>query len=143
MRFCKSCKLIAEYRGLTREFCPQVIGMKCGKEHVLGYQFAVKVAQFCHPAANGDVSTLTDSYIFPHEAGCGTRAIGIHNRKPVWIKSTLRCLMEYEVFEDKRQPHDWRVEAFDDDGGCYVAIFSGPDAKRRAQEYATWKSEQR
>jgi hypothetical protein len=50
--------------------------------------------------------------------------------------------MEYEVFEDKRQSQDWRVEAFDDDAGCYVTIFSGPDAKLRAQEYAAWKSEQ-
>jgi hypothetical protein len=29
----------AYYRGLLREFCPHVIGMKRGQEHVLGYQF--------------------------------------------------------------------------------------------------------
>ena len=51
--------------------------------------------------------------------------------------------MEYDAFEDKQHSADWRVEAFDDDGRCFVTIFSGPDAKQRAQEYAAWKAEQR
>jgi hypothetical protein len=34
--------------------------------------------------------------------------------------------MTAKVFEDRRVPGDWRVEWFDDDGGCEVAIFSGP-----------------
>lgn len=51
--------------------------------------------------------------------------------------------MEYQAFEDRRSPGDWRVEAFDDDGSCYVTIFSGPESKLRAQEYAAWKSERR
>jgi hypothetical protein len=51
--------------------------------------------------------------------------------------------MSYEALEDKKYPGDWRVEAFDDDGRCYVAIFSGPEAWQRAQEYAAWKSERR
>lgn len=33
-------QVTADYRGYNREFCPHVIGMKRGKEHVLGYQFA-------------------------------------------------------------------------------------------------------
>ena len=34
--------------------------------------------------------------------------------------------MKYEVAEDRNHHGDWRVEAIDpDDGGCYVAIFSG------------------
>jgi len=28
-------------------------------------------------------------------------------------------------------PGDWRVEYVDQDGGCYVAIFAGPEAERR------------
>ena len=30
---------------------------------------------------------------------------------------------------------EWRVEYFDDDGGCYVTIFAGPAAERRARDY--------
>lgn len=49
--------------------------------------------------------------------------------------------MEYEAFEDRKISGDWRVEAFDDDGRCFVAIFAGPQAKQRAEEYAHWKTE--
>ena len=31
-----------------------------------------------------------------------------------------------KVFEDRKYPGDWRVEYEDDDGGCYVAVFTGP-----------------
>jgi hypothetical protein len=40
------------------------------------------------------------------------------------------------VFEDQDQACEWRVEYFDDDGGCYVTIFAGPEAERRARDYA-------
>ncbi len=49
--------------------------------------------------------------------------------------------MEYQAFEDRKQVGDWRVEAFDDDGRCFVTIFAGPDARRRAEEYAYWMRE--
>jgi len=51
--------------------------------------------------------------------------------------------MRYEVIESREIPGEWRVEAinFDGDGEVYVAIFSGPSAKVRAKEYATWKNE--
>lgn len=49
--------------------------------------------------------------------------------------------MEYVAFQDRKVSSDWRVEAFDDDGRCFVTIFSGPDAKQRAEEYAGWKRE--
>ena len=41
-----------------------------------------------------------------------------------------------KVFEDRMTPAIWRVEWFDDDGGCEVAIFSGPNARERAIRYA-------
>jgi len=41
---------------------------------------------------------------------------------------------EVAVFED-RCGGDWFVEYFDDDGGCYVTVFSGPEAEWRAREY--------
>jgi hypothetical protein len=40
------------------------------------------------------------------------------------------------VFEDRDEAGEWRVEYFDDDGGCYVTIFAGPEAERRARDYA-------
>jgi hypothetical protein len=42
---------------------------------------------------------------------------------------------EIKVFEDRIVAGEWRVEYFDDDGGCYVAIFAGPAAERRARDY--------
>jgi hypothetical protein len=41
-----------------------------------------------------------------------------------------------KLFEDRQWAGDWRVEWFDDDGGCEVAIFSGPNARERALRYA-------
>ena len=40
------------------------------------------------------------------------------------------------VFGDRDQTGEWRVEYFDDDGGCYVTLFAGPEAERRARDYA-------
>ena len=52
--------------------------------------------------------------------------------------------MEWECIEDMRSPGDWRVEAIDHDheGQVYVAIFSGPNAQDRAEEYAALKNSQ-
>ena len=30
-----------------------------------------------------------------------------------------------KVFEDSEAPGDWRVEKFDEDGGCEVTVFGG------------------
>jgi hypothetical protein len=53
-------------------------------------------------------------------------------------------LMDWECIEDKQNRGDWRVEAIDheNEGQVYVAIFSGPDARERAQEYAALKNHQ-
>jgi hypothetical protein len=50
--------------------------------------------------------------------------------------------IEYEAFESKTVPGEWRAEAcgIDDDGSCYVTIFTGPGAQQRAEEYAAWKN---
>jgi hypothetical protein len=50
--------------------------------------------------------------------------------------------MNYEAFNDKSSS-DWRVEAvdFENEGNIYIAIFSGPDAQARAEEYAQWKNQ--
>jgi hypothetical protein len=41
------------------------------------------------------------------------------------------------LFKDKAEKRQWRVEYYDDDGGCYVTIFAGPGAERRARDYQT------
>jgi hypothetical protein len=41
---------------------------------------------------------------------------------------------EVSVNEDRSGTGEWRVEYFDDDGGCYVTIFAGPAAERRARD---------
>ncbi len=52
--------------------------------------------------------------------------------------------MKYEVVATRGVPDDseWRVEAIDyeSEGECYVTIFSGPNARQRAEEYAIWES---
>jgi hypothetical protein len=42
---------------------------------------------------------------------------------------------EVSVHGDHDDAGDWRVEYFDSDGGCYVTIFSGPEAEKRARDY--------
>ena len=48
--------------------------------------------------------------------------------------------MNYEVIESRDSLDEWRVEAIDSEGRIFVAIFSGPAAKERANEYAAWKN---
>lgn len=43
--------------------------------------------------------------------------------------------MKYELVASKGIPNEWRVESFDEEGCCYIVIFSGPKAKERAEEY--------
>lgn len=52
-----------------------------------------------------------------------------------------RSNLQAEVVPRKDAPGSWGVEAIDyeDDGAISVAIFSGPDAKERALEYARSK----
>jgi hypothetical protein len=44
---------------------------------------------------------------------------------------------DIKLFEDRSGSAEWRVEYFDEDGGCYVTIFAGPEAAQRAQDYST------
>lgn len=48
--------------------------------------------------------------------------------------------MHYEVVESRDFPGHWHVEAIDNDGRVYVAVFSGPNAVERAYAYAGWKN---
>jgi hypothetical protein len=46
----------------------------------------------------------------------------------------------YEVVMCSEHADEWRAEAFDDEGQCYVVIFTGPEAEARARAYAAWVS---
>lgn len=50
--------------------------------------------------------------------------------------------MKYELTASRENLDEWRVEAIDEgrEGQIYVAIFSGPEARSRAKEYADWKN---
>ena len=49
--------------------------------------------------------------------------------------------LPYEVVQTQNELDEWRVEVVDrtGEGVVRVALFSGPDAKTRAHEYAAWK----
>ena len=51
-------------------------------------------------------------------------------------------LPQYEVQESRHFPGEWVVEMIDhaSEGECYAALFSGPGARQRAEEYAAWKN---
>ena len=55
--------------------------------------------------------------------------------------SLLEVQMDWSCFAEELYIGDWRVEGRDheNEGQVYVAIFSGPKARERAQEYADWK----
>jgi hypothetical protein len=48
----------------------------------------------------------------------------------------------FEARQDRLDATSWRVEAIDynDDGVVYVAVFTGPKAEARAEEYANFKN---
>ncbi len=51
--------------------------------------------------------------------------------------------LQYEAFQDKQSPSDWRVESTDiKSGDVFVTVFAGPDARERAEEYAQFKNHQ-
>lgn len=43
--------------------------------------------------------------------------------------------MKYELLESPTNPGHFHVEAFDDEGECIKAVFSGPGAEDRATRY--------
>jgi hypothetical protein len=49
--------------------------------------------------------------------------------------------LHYEAIRDKFRPSEWRVEVINSrTGDVLVAIFSGPLARERANEYADFKN---
>jgi len=57
------------------------------------------------------------------------------------MQSQTATSLKYEAFQDRENPSDWRVESIDiKAGNIFIAIFSGPLAKERANEYAKIKN---
>jgi hypothetical protein len=52
--------------------------------------------------------------------------------------------MKYEIKESDNRSGEYLAVAVNEDSGgeVFSALFSGPDAKRRAEEYAAWKNSQ-
>jgi len=50
--------------------------------------------------------------------------------------------MNYVATKSKDCPDnsEWRAEAVGSDGECYVTIFCGPEAERRAKAYVRWQN---
>jgi hypothetical protein len=48
--------------------------------------------------------------------------------------------MKYEVQESEETRGAFAVTAIEREGEMYLALFSGPRAKERAEEYAKWKN---
>jgi hypothetical protein len=48
--------------------------------------------------------------------------------------------MKYEVQESEETRGAFSVTAIEREGEIYSALFSGPKAKERAEEYAAWKN---
>jgi hypothetical protein len=72
-------------------------------------------------------ATPTNAALLPaHKNGDG---VNVH-----W--EALRMSEPAKVYEDRATPGEWCVEWFDDDGGCELEFFTGPDARRQALRYA-------
>ncbi len=41
-----------------------------------------------------------------------------------------------KVFRDREHAEDWRVEKYDEEGGCEITSFSGPAVQERARCHA-------
>jgi hypothetical protein len=56
-----------------------------------------------------------------------------------------RTAVEYEVVQSRGVLDEYRVEGidYDHEGQVYVTLFSGPNAKERAEVYATFKNSER
>jgi hypothetical protein len=53
--------------------------------------------------------------------------------KDVLVRNPFQ--QDVTVIEDRDGTGEWRVEYFDDDGACYVTVFAGPKAEKRARDY--------
>ena len=48
--------------------------------------------------------------------------------------------MRYEIQPSEQKPGEYAVSGVDDEGQVHAVLFSGPNAKHRAEEYVAWKN---
>lgn len=65
---------------------------------------------------------------------------GARSRKNALNYQAMKDVLQYEIAKSREFDGHWHVEAIGPDGEVYVAIFTGPNAKERADEYAEWKN---
>jgi hypothetical protein len=54
---------------------------------------------------------------------------------------TVQSALKFQPIQDRLSPFNWRVEAINSRGSdVFVAIFYGPNAQQRAEEYAKFKN---
>ena len=54
---------------------------------------------------------------------------------------TFQPSLKFQPVQDRLSPFNWRVEAINSKGSdVFVAIFYGPYAQQRAEEYAKFKN---
>ena len=54
---------------------------------------------------------------------------------------SVQSALKFQPIQDRRSPVNWRVEALNSKGSdVFVAIFYGPYAQQRAEEYAKFKN---
>ena len=70
------------------------------------------------------------------EAGRRSRAKCWRSGAGDGVNQAWRSRLSFSRIADRGSRDEWRVEWFDDDGTCEVAIFAGPNARERAIRYA-------
>ena len=54
---------------------------------------------------------------------------------------SVQSALKFQPIQDRLSPFNWRVEALNSKGSdVFVAIFYGPYAQQRAEEYARFKN---
>lgn len=65
--------------------------------------------------------------------------VGTCNPRDAFVEHSTEVKMTVSIEKWRRDATAWTVEAIGSDGEIYQAIFAGPDAERRAREYARFK----
>jgi hypothetical protein len=71
----------------------------------------------------------------PDSAFNSARIARLNNGERYEDRSVKSGLREVAAHEGCKGNGDWWIEYFDDDGGCYATIFSGPECDARARDY--------
>ena len=97
-----------------------------------------RLASACSPASQliAAEMRLAERSVKTVSASFGLRWSWVHlNAAPSRLPSGVKTEPAL-VFADKDDARAWRVEWFDEDGGCEVTVFYGPRPEERARAFA-------